>query len=157
VTGDPEVPRITDRVAARVLVIDEGGALLLLRGRDPAEPERGTWWLTPGGGLDPGETPEAAARRELREETGLDVVDVGPVVFRRSTEFDFEGVRYRQHESFFCVRAPRFTIDDGGWSDVERRSVLGHRWWTHAELDATDETLYPETLARVLADVLSRR
>jgi 8-oxo-dGTP pyrophosphatase MutT (NUDIX family) len=163
VAGDPEVPRVTDgprvtdRVAARVLVIDDGGAVLLLRGCDPAEPERGTWWMTPGGGLDAGETAEAAARRELREETGLDLDDLGPVVFRRSTEFDFEGVHYRQRELFFCARAPRFAIDDAGWSDVERRSVLGHRWWTHAELVATDETLYPETLARILADILGRR
>jgi 8-oxo-dGTP pyrophosphatase MutT (NUDIX family) len=156
VLEDEDVPlRVTDRVAARVLVIDADDALLLLRGRDPAEPERGTWWFTPGGGLDDGETVEGAARRELREETGLDVTDVGPAVFRRTTEFDFEGVHYRQHESFFCARAARFAIDDAGWSDVERRSVLGHRWWTHAELEATGETLYPETLARILAAVLT--
>jgi len=157
VHGAPDVPRVTDRVAARVLVVDHDGALLLLRGRDPAEPERGTWWMTPGGGVDEGETAEAAARRELREETGLEVGELGPVVFRRTTEFDFEGVHYRQRESFFCVRAARFTVDDGGWSAVERRSVLGHRWWTHAELETTEETLYPEYLARVLAESLGAR
>ena len=154
VAGDPDVPQVTDRVAARVLVIDDDGALLLLHGCDPAEPERGAWWFTPGGGLDPDETAEEAARRELREETGLDAAELGPVVFRRVTEFDFEGVHYRQRESFFCVRAPRFVVDDAGWSEVERRSVLGHRWWSHADLVATDETLYPESLARVVADLL---
>ncbi|MDQ1456465.1 MAG: hypothetical protein QOH28_2085 [Actinomycetota bacterium] len=157
VLEDPATPlRVTDRVAARVLLVDDDGALLLLRGCDPARPEAGTWWFTPGGGLDDGETVEAAARRELREETGFAVADLGPVVFRRTAHFDFEGVRYRQAEHFFCARSRRFAIDDSGWSDVERRSVLEHRWWTHAELVATSETLHPGELAQILDDVLAR-
>lgn len=155
---DPSIPPPrTERVAARVLLVDDDGALLLLRGCDPARPEAGTWWFTPGGGLDDGETVEAAARREVREETGFAVADPGPVVFRRTVLFDFDGVRYRQHEHFFCAHvSSSFAIDDAGWSDVERRSVLEHRWWTHAELVATPETIHPAELARILSDVLAR-
>ena len=152
----PLSPKLTERVAARVLLVDDDCALLLLRGCDPARPEAGTWWFTPGGGLDDGETVEEAARREVREETGFAIADLGPVVFRRTARFDFEGVRYRQKEHFFCVRSRRFAIDDAGWSDVERRSVLEHRWWTYADLAATSEIVHPEELARVLSDVLMR-
>jgi 8-oxo-dGTP pyrophosphatase MutT (NUDIX family)/2'-5' RNA ligase len=155
--GPATQPRVTDRVAARVLLVDDDGAVLLLRGCDPARPEAGSWWFTPGGGLDDGESVEAAARRELREETGFAVADLGPVVFRRTAHFDFEGVRYRQEEHFFCARSRRFAIDDSGWSDVERRSVLEHRWWTHAELVATSETVHPAQLARILSGVLAHR
>ena len=75
-------------------------------------------------------------------------------MFRRTTTFDFEGVHYRQAEEFFCVRTARFVLDDAGWSDVERRSVLGHRWWDVADLGATAETVYPESLAQILGDLL---
>jgi 8-oxo-dGTP pyrophosphatase MutT (NUDIX family) len=148
---------ITERIAARVLVVDQHGALLLLQGCDPARPDAGTWWFTPGGGVDAGETAEAAARRELREETGWEAGELGPVVFRRVARFDFEGVRYEQRESFFCVRTSRFTIDDAGWTDVERRSVLGHRWWMGDDLVSTDETFFPEELPQILRDVLDGR
>jgi len=145
---------ITDRVAARVFVVDDDGALLLLKGCDPARPQAGTWWFTPGGGVDGAETAEAAARRELREETGFEAGDLGPVVYNRIAEFDFEGVHYRQTESFFCVRRSRFTIDESGWTDVERRSVLGHRWWAHADLVATADTLHPAELPQILLELL---
>jgi 8-oxo-dGTP pyrophosphatase MutT (NUDIX family) len=146
---------VIDRVAARVLVVDDDGALLLLRGLDPDRPQAGTWWFTPGGGLDAGESAREGARRELREETGLEVTELGPVVYRRTVEFDFEGAQYRQQESFFCVRRARFSIDATGWTEVERRSVLGHRWWTHAELVTTDETLHPPELPQILHDLLA--
>ncbi len=149
----PDTPPAIDRAAARVFLVDRDGAVLLLRGIDPARPDAGSWWFTPGGGIDDGETPEAAARREVAEETGLELGDLGPVVFRRVTQFDFEGVRYNQREAFFCVRCDRFVIDDAGWSEVERRTVLGHRWWTHAELLETGETIYPGQLLEILPSI----
>jgi 8-oxo-dGTP diphosphatase len=52
------------------IVHDELGRLLLIRRAN--EPGRGLWSV-PGGRVEPGETDEDAVRREMREETGLDV------------------------------------------------------------------------------------
>jgi ADP-ribose pyrophosphatase YjhB (NUDIX family) len=62
-------PRVVPCVGA--VIHDAAGRLLLIqRGHDP---HRGLWSL-PGGRIEPGESPEQAIVREVREETGLDVV-----------------------------------------------------------------------------------
>jgi len=154
VTGQVPAPDGTTRVArraARAILVDPAGRVLLLRGHDPMLPAV-TWWFTPGGGLDPGEAVRGALVREVREETGLDLTgtELGPVVLHRFIDFDFEGVAYRQEEDFFRVDVPRFDVDTSAWTDVERRSVDAVRWWSRADLAATHETVYPEALVAVL-------
>ena len=60
-----------DRPTSRLVILDDADRILLFRATTEAAPD--PFWLTPGGGVDPGETHEQAAHRELFEETGLDV------------------------------------------------------------------------------------
>ena len=122
------------RVAARVVLLDSAGRVLLFRGFDPADPHS-TWWFTVGGGVEPGEDLRAAAVREAREETGLDLDpdELRGPVWRRLARFSFDGQLFDAEEWFFTASATG-EIDTGGFTELEARTVLGHRWWTVAEL-----------------------
>lgn len=146
----------TPRRAARVLLVDAAGRVLLFHGVDPGRPDFG-YWFTPGGGLDPGESAAAGAARELAEETGLRLTpaELGPPIWRETVEFPFDGVWYRQEQDFFGVRVAAWEVDTTGFNDIERASVTDHRWWTPEELAATTERYYPAELPVVLGRVLA--
>jgi ADP-ribose pyrophosphatase YjhB (NUDIX family) len=77
-------------LGAAAVVIHDGRVVLIRRGKAPSAGE----WSIPGGAVELGEPVEAALRREVREETGLDIA-VGRFleVFER-VERDDDGVRF---------------------------------------------------------------
>ena len=147
-------PSRAPRRAGRVILLDEHDHVLLLAGRDPDDPAAPGWWFTPGGGAEAGEGVADAARRELEEETGLRLAQLGQAVHERRTAFHFGGVAYDQHEVYFLARTARFEPDPTRRTAEERRVLTGHRWWGLDELAATSDTVYPPGLADLLSRVL---
>jgi 8-oxo-dGTP pyrophosphatase MutT (NUDIX family) len=143
------------RPTARILVVDPLERVLLF---SSAAPDRTTWWFTPGGGVHRGETLEAAAVRELREETGYacTAAALGPLVaVSAGTWAAGDGKRpYFSADSFFWLRVPHADIDTGGQEEAERAYLTGYRWWTRAELAATGAVIWPRGLPGLLARLL---
>ncbi len=146
------------RRGARVLLLDADDRLLLLRAHDPAEPDR-RWWELPGGGLHPSETTAQACRRELAEETGIDLDEVGPCVWVREARFRFRSRQYHRREWVHLARLPQLGARERTCHTAnEKLTLLGERWWSAGELAAaTDEWFLPPNLPELLPDVLAGR
>lgn len=147
-----------ERPTARVVLLDGEDRILLMRGRLPDAPEGPDFWFTVGGGLEPGESLEDAARREAYEETGLCDLVLGPVVWRDETilrDEHLEPLLFRQR--YVLARTAGGALSRAGWQALEHALVDELRWWTLAELRVTTETVYPLGLAELLADVLAGR
>lgn len=126
-------PRRTRR-GVRVVVSD-GTSVLLMRDTDPGV-AGSAWWITPGGGIDPGEDERAAAVRELAEETGLRVEPealVGPLATRSALHGYSDHIAL-QHETFFVLVTPRFEPELSGFTEDERITVEGLFWLALDEL-----------------------
>jgi 8-oxo-dGTP pyrophosphatase MutT (NUDIX family) len=135
------------RPSARILLLDESGRLLLFR-FDP--PGREPFWATPGGALDPGESFADGARRELREETGIDS-DCGAQLARRVVEFvTLEGEPVIADERYFLVRTKAAEIATHGHTELEQRVMRSWRWFSRGEILAHDEAIFPVDLADML-------
>jgi 8-oxo-dGTP pyrophosphatase MutT (NUDIX family) len=145
--------RLPERLAGRVLVFDPDGRVLLFKYEDP--PPNGSHWNTPGGGLEPGEDYHSGAQRELAEETGWQDVPVAPeVVHRRTIVMEHGGIIVRQVEEFFTARVSvaRRPLGEVGSMHVSD-GINGSRWWSVAELEATDEKIWPDGLAGLVREL----
>jgi G:T/U-mismatch repair DNA glycosylase/ADP-ribose pyrophosphatase YjhB (NUDIX family) len=144
------------RDAVRALVLDPADRILLVRFQDA----RATWWAAPGGGLEPGETDEHALQRELAEECGLHEYELGPQVWTREHWFNGPILYAGQAERYYLVRTPAFEpVPELTTEQLAAEGVVELRWWSPAELAATDALFaprrLPELLRQLTADVPS--
>ena len=142
------------RPAARAIVLDPEDRILLVRFLFPTGK---TFWATPGGGIEAEESSEEAIRRELAEETGLDAVDIGPVVWTRLHIIPFIGGQWDgQHERYHLVRTPPFIPAPlHSWAQMNAEYVFELRWWALAELEEADETFAPRRLPELVRDLVA--
>jgi 8-oxo-dGTP pyrophosphatase MutT (NUDIX family) len=135
--------RPLQRQAARVLLLDPLERVLLVA-HAPSSTRR--VWTAPGGGLDPDETHEQAAVRELREELGVQVA-LGPWIWSRRVAFEFRGLWLEQDERWFLARAEV----DVAAAPLDDLGAVEARWWSLEELSETAEILAPAALPEHLA------
>jgi 8-oxo-dGTP diphosphatase len=135
---DPDVTDLRIREAVRAILLTPEQQLLLVRFEFPQKHV----WALPGGGIDPGESPEEALRRELLEELGYDLPAIGPHVWNRLHIIPFlDGQWDGQREQVHLVPVgqsfePRPQLT---WQQLNDEYVYELRWWTLDEICSARE------------------
>ncbi|MEU5259725.1 NUDIX domain-containing protein [Amycolatopsis sp. NPDC021455] len=145
------------RVGARVLLLNPADEVLLIHARDPDNPDH-HWWELPGGGQAPGEKLEDTARREVAEETGLVVDQIGRKLWTRESRFTYRGREHHRLDHVYLARvdttAPRTATR---YTDNERAGLIERRWWSSAKLTDCADKLLPAELPGLLQTILDNR
>ena len=127
------------RHSARLIIINSLNQVLLFRFRHEDDALAGkAYWATPGGGV------EQAAIRELKEETGIDVGDVGQSLTERTFEMTLpSGELVLAYERFYLIRIDHEDISTHGWTENEKSVIDNYHWWDLNELRNTDDIGLP--------------
>jgi 8-oxo-dGTP diphosphatase len=146
------------RRSVRAIVLDEEDRVLLCRLAIP-EPAGTVVWAAPGGGIERGETPLGALRRELQEEVGL-AVDAGPPhVWRQQVVAPGHAAGYDGVvNDYFLVRTASFTPRGAMSGDeLAAENIVGFRWWRLRDIAGYrgPELFSPRDLATPLAALIA--
>jgi ADP-ribose pyrophosphatase YjhB (NUDIX family) len=128
------------------MLFDASGAILLIRFVVPREGGEFVFWALPGGEIEDGETEIEAAAREVREELGLELEVTGPV-YRDSNQFFHQGEMQDNVDFLFRAECGREEPRLIGFTTDEREIMKEVRWWSEAEVEASEERIFPEGLA----------
>jgi 8-oxo-dGTP diphosphatase len=153
------MPSVNPRHSVRAILLDEEDRVLLCRHAIPKPAGEVVVWAAPGGGVEPGEPPLTALRRELREEVGLAIDTAPPHVWHQ----EVRGSGYAAgHDGvvndYFVVRVTSFR-PRGAMSDDElaAENIDGFRWWRLGDIAAYrgPELFSPRDLATPLRALLA--
>ena len=124
---------MSERPSSRLLILNAEDRLLLFRFEHKRGPLAGqSFWATPGGAVDSGESFEEAACREMLEETGIRIDDPGPQVARREASFRLPtGEMVTADERFFLIGMHDLEVSAENWTELEHEVMTAHRWWSH--------------------------
>jgi len=135
------MPHINDKMDYTVEVFVVYGGRVLLRKHDKYK-----LWLSVGGHIEPGEDPNEAAIREVKEEVGLEVKLVSPEYSMRSDGSYLDLIppvflnRHRINETHEHVTLVYFATSDTDKIRQGKTEISDEcKWWTKEELEKSEE------------------
>jgi 8-oxo-dGTP pyrophosphatase MutT (NUDIX family) len=129
------------RKSCRAILLTPGNEVLLIKVHNPSAQWSG--WVTPGGGLDEGESEDQGLRRELNEELGLEKIDGGLKVWTRFHKFLWNDKSIEQQESFYLIRTAKFEPSTARLTETEMLDFKEIRWWSLDQIKTTSESVSP--------------
>lgn len=129
---------------ARALIMNENNEILLLKFEFHFTGRVKVLWVTPGGGVEEGESFEQAIERELFEELGWNIKIKDESLFVLDIPFEGKHGEFISHEVYYLVHVSKnIGISLDNMTSNEKNTFHAVKWWNLEELKETEEEFEP--------------
>jgi 8-oxo-dGTP pyrophosphatase MutT (NUDIX family) len=153
-----------ERSAVRAIIINQAHDILLVHMKPAGllitESPKTSFWLTPGGSIEPGETQRSALIREIHEETGITESSIEqifePAAWYNELVLTYKGVPTLFKESFFLVKVSdnSSATYEHNPDEQERNLTDELRWWKLEDILTSQETFFPVGFPKLIDELL---
>jgi 8-oxo-dGTP diphosphatase len=142
------------RKSARAILINNENKILLFKFIFKEMLEEKVIWVTPGGGVEPGEDFEAALKRELFEETGLSFKSIGPWIWTKEVLFKGKEREFISHERYYLIKINNTDISFENMTLNEVTTLRGFKWWDANELLSSKEEFFTSQIGKLFSEII---
>jgi 8-oxo-dGTP pyrophosphatase MutT (NUDIX family)/FMN phosphatase YigB (HAD superfamily) len=151
--GDTMRETLEIRHSARAVIVNNAGHVLLCKYSFIHADGEKVFWVTPGGGLQEGESYEDALKRELHEETGLKLNNVGSWLWTREVLIHGQCATFVSNERLFLVQIDHVVVDLANLSSNERETLHEFRWWHTDDIQKSGEEFSPPAIGAIVHSI----
>lgn len=153
---------LVQRNSVKILLFNNQKELLLMCVDDPKTTSvegkySGPFWFPVGGAIEPGETIQEAALREVYEETGIKKEDIklGPIVWFGEFDLILAGTPTHIKETFIVANTTQINIDLANLTSWEKAVVKKVDWFSLEKIKNCNQVIFPVLLPKYLPDIIA--
>lgn len=142
------------RKSSRAIVLNKKNEIFLFQYMFDYLEDCKAIWITPGGGLEEGESVEDALKRELFEELGVQIKEKCPEVYYRNPVYTLKnGEKVQSVEKFFLVILEDEEFSSERRTESEKKRMLAGKWWSAEEIERSEEAFFSKDVLRILHEL----
>jgi len=142
------------RKSSRAIILNKKKQMFLFQYQFDYLADDEAIWITPGGGLEVGESFDDALKRELYEELGIQLKQSYKQVYYRNPIYTLKnGNQVQSEERFYLIYLNEETFLYDSWTESEKKRMLKGKWWSVEEIKLSSDKFFSEDILSIITNL----